>query len=164
MVREKNASILFVCMGNICRSPMVETVARVELARAGIAADVASAGTEGYHIREGADSRAIEMAEAHGYPLAQHRARQVRASDFDDFDLVLAMDRVNLRALQRHRPRADAREAELFLEHVGFDGLDEVPDPYYGGTRDFAHVLDLARRGSALLIARLSASRSKARA
>ena len=164
MVREKNASILFVCMGNICRSPMVETVARVEFARAGIAAEVASAGTEGYHIGEGADPRAIDIAHAHGYPLAQHRARQVRASDFDAFDLVLAMDRVNLRALQRHRPRDDAREAELFLEHVGFEGLDEVPDPYYGGSRDFEHVLDLARSGSALLIERLNASRAKARA
>jgi len=164
MVREKNASILFVCMGNICRSPMVETVARVELARAGIAAEVASAGTESYHIGEGADPRAIEMAESHGYPLAQHRARQVRAADFDDFDLVLAMDRVNLRALQRHRQRADAREAELFLTHVGFEGPDEVPDPYYGGRGDFERVLDLARRGSALLIERLDASRAKARA
>ena len=164
MVREKNASILFVCMGNICRSPMVETVARVELARAGIAAEVASAGTESYHIGEGADPRAIEMAESHGYPLAQHRARQVRAADFDDFDLVLAMDRVNLRALQRHRQRADMREAELFLTHVGFEGPDEVPDPYYGGRRDFERVLDLARRGSALLIERLDASSAKARA
>ncbi len=156
--------ILFVCMGNICRSPMVETVARVELARAGIAAEIASAGTESYHVGEGADPRAIEMAESHGYPLAQHRARQVRAADFDDFDLVLAMDRVNLQALQRHRPRADAREAELFLTHVGFEGADEVPDPYYGGRRDFERVLDLARRGSALLIERLDASRAKARA
>jgi low molecular weight protein-tyrosine phosphatase len=156
--------ILFVCMGNICRSPMVETVARVELARAGIAAEVASAGTENYHVGEGADPRAIEMAEAHGYPLAQHRARQVRAADFDDFDFVLAMDRVNLHALERHRPRADARAAALFLAHVGFDEIDEVPDPYYGGRRDFERVLDLARRGSALLIERLDASRAKARA
>ena len=164
MGREKNTSILFVCMGNICRSPMVETVARVELARAGVAAEVASAGTESYHIGEGADPRAVEMAEAHGYPLAQHRARQVRAADFDDFDLVLAMDRVNLRALERHRTRSDAREAALFLRHVGFEGLEEVPDPYYGSRRDFERVLDLARRGSALLIERLNASRAKARA
>ena len=156
--------ILFVCMGNICRSPMVETVARIEFARAGIAADVASAGTESYHIGEGADPRAIEMAEAHGYPLAQHRARQVRAADFDDFDLVLAMDRVNLRALRRHRPRDDARESVLFLEHAGFEGPDEVPDPYYGSRRDFERVLDLARRGSELLIGRLNAARAPARA
>jgi protein-tyrosine phosphatase len=154
--------ILFVCMGNICRSPMVETIARVELARAGIAAEVASAGTESYHVGAGADPRAIALAEAHGYPLAQHRARQVRAADFDDYDLVLAMDRVNMDALRRHRPRDDAREAVLFLEHVGFEGLDEVPDPYYGDRRDFERVLDLARRGSALLIARLNASHADA--
>jgi protein-tyrosine phosphatase len=156
MTREKTTSILFVCMGNICRSPIVETVARVELARAGVAADVASAGTERYHVGERADPRAIEIAEANGYPLAQHRARQVAPDDFSRFDLVLAMDRVNLDALGRHRPR-DAREPLLFLEHVGFDALDEVPDPYYGSRRDFERVLDLARRGTALLIERLRA-------
>ncbi len=164
MSEQEKTRILFVCMGNICRSPMVETVARVEFARAGIAADVASAGTESYHVGEGADPRAIEMAQSHGYPLAQHRARQVQAADFDAFDFVLAMDRVNLRALQRRPARADARDAELFLAHVGFEGLDEVPDPYYGERRDFEHVLDLARRGCALLIERLDASRAKARA
>ena len=156
--------ILFVCMGNICRSPMVETVARVELARAGIAAEVASAGTERYHVGERADPRAIEIAEANGYPLAQHRARQVEAADFDRYDLVLAMDRVNVGALGRHRPGANAREPALFLTHVGFTELDEVPDPYYGSRRDFERVLDLARRGSALLIERLAVSRVDARA
>ena len=156
--REKSR-ILFVCMGNICRSPIVETVARVELARAGIAAEVASAGTERYHVGERADPRAIEMAESNGYPLAQHRARQVAPADFSAFDLVLAMDRVNLDALGRHRPR-DAREPFLFLEHVGFDEIDEVPDPYYGSRRDFERVLDLARRGSALLIERLRSPES----
>jgi protein-tyrosine phosphatase len=156
--------ILFVCMGNICRSPIVETVARVEFARAGIDAFVASVGTESYHVGEGADPRAIEIAEANGYPLAQHRARQVRSADFDDFDWILAMDRVNLSALQRHRARMQTREAELFLTHAGFAGPDEVPDPYYGKRRDFEHVLDLARRGSALLIQRLAASREDARA
>ena len=156
--------ILFVCMGNICRSPMVETVARVELARAGIAAEVASAGTERYHVGERADPRAIEIAEANGYPLAQHRARQVEAADFDRYDLVLAMDRVNVGALGRHRPGAYAREPALFLTHVGFTELDEVPDPYYGSRRDFERVLDLARRGSALLIERLAVSREDARA
>ena len=122
--------ILFVCMGNICRSPIVETVARVEFARAGIDAHVASAGTESYHIGEGADPRAIEIAEANGYPLARHRARQVRSADFDEFDWILAMDRVNLSALARHRARNAPREAALFLPHAGFAGLDEVPDPY----------------------------------
>ena len=154
MNQQRKPRLLFVCMGNICRSPIVETVARTEFARAGIAAEVASAGTERYHVGERADPRAIEIAEANGYPLAQHRARQVAPGDFSGFDLVLAMDRVNLDALGRHRPR-DAREPFLFLEHVGFDEIDEVPDPYYGSRRDFERVLDLARRGTALLIERL---------
>ena len=156
--------ILFVCMGNICRSPMVETVARVELARAGIDAEVASAGTERYHVGEGADPRAIEVAEANGYPLAQHRARQVASEDFGGYDFILAMDRVNIDALRRHRPRDATREPVLFLPHVGFGELDEVPDPYYGSRRDFERVLDLARRGSALLIERLTSAREDARA
>jgi protein-tyrosine phosphatase len=155
--------ILFVCMGNICRSPMVETVARVEFARAGIVAEIASAGTERYHIGEHADPRAIDVAEAHGYPLERHRARQVGADDFERFDFILAMDRVNIGALGRHRPRAATREAALFLTHAGFAGADEVPDPYYGSRKDFEHVLDLARRGSALLIERIAASRAGAR-
>jgi protein-tyrosine phosphatase len=151
-------------MGNICRSPIVESVARVELARAGIDADVASAGTERYHIGEGADPRAIEIAETNGYPLAQHRARQVSRDDFESFDHILVMDRVNLDAIGRHRPRDATRDAALFLEHVGFDAVDEVPDPYYGSREDFAHVLDLARQGSALLIERLTRERARLRA
>lgn len=162
MTQPEIPRILFVCMGNICRSPIVETVARVELARAGMPAAVASAGTERYHVGERADPRAIEMAESNGYPLAQHRARQVAPNDFSSFDLVLAMDRVNLDALGRHRPR-DAREPALFLDYVGFDALDEVPDPYYGSRRDFERVLDLARRGTALLIEQLR-TRERARA
>jgi protein-tyrosine phosphatase len=156
--------ILFVCMGNICRSPIVETVARVEFARAGIAAEFASAGTESYHVGDRADQRAIEIAEANGYPLAQHRARQVAAADFERYDMILAMDRVNLGALRRHQPRDGSRDPVLFLAHAGLAGIDEVPDPYYGSRGDFEHVLDLARRGSALLIERLAGSREGARA
>ena len=164
MIVKDNPRILFVCMGNICRSPMVETVARVEFARAGIVADIASAGTEGYHIGERADHRAIEIAEANGYPLAQHRARQVNAADFDNYDWILVMDRVNLGAVGRHRPRAHLREAVLFLAHAGLAGVEEVPDPYYGTRKDFEHVLDLARRGSASLIERIASSRASTRA
>lgn len=141
---------LFVCMGNICRSPMVEAVARVEFARAGFAAEVASAGTEGYHVGDRADPRAIAVAEAHGYPLARHRARQIAGADFECYDHVLAMDRVNLRALERLR--SEHATARLFLEHAGADA-DEVPDPYYGERADFEHVLALARSGIAALIA-----------
>jgi protein-tyrosine phosphatase len=144
-------SFLFVCMGNICRSPMVETVARVELAKAGFAARVASAGTESYHVGDRADPRAIEVAEASGYPLATHRARQVVGGDFERHDYVFAMDRVNLRALGRIRAEP---AAQLFLDGAALD-LDEVPDPYYGRREDFERVLELARAGVAALIARL---------
>ena len=161
---QEKTRILFVCMGNICRSPIVETVARTEFARAGIAAEIASAGTENYHVGERADPRAIEIAEASGYPLAQHRARQVSGTDFDRYDWILAMDRVNLSALGRYRSRAQTLEPALFLTHAGFDDLAEVPDPYYGTRRDFEHVLDLAQRGSERLIERIMASREGLRA
>lgn len=146
---QRPPAILFVCMGNICRSPTVEAVARAEFARIGLDARVASAGTEDYHVGQPADRRSIEMAQAHGYALAAHRARQVRAADFDDFDFVLAMDRRNLRDLQRMRiPRAGVVPS-LFL------GDAEVPDPYYGGEADFLRVIELARDGVAALARRL---------
>lgn len=147
--------VLFVCMGNICRSPIVEAVARVEFARAGIVAQVESAGTEHYHIGEPADARAIRVAEAHGYPLAAHRARQVRPADFGAFGLVLAMDLVNLRVLEEMRlAQSHARaRLNLFLAEAGM-GDAPVPDPYYGTQADFEQVIVLARSGVAALIER----------
>ena len=139
--------ILFICMGNICRSPTVEAVARAEFARAGLMAEVDSAGTEDYHVGAPPDPRSIRVGAAHGYDLSGLRARQVVADDFERFDTVLAMDRVNLRALQRVR-RAGAEPA-LFL------GDAELPDPYYGTTADFERVIELARAGVDALIARL---------
>jgi protein-tyrosine phosphatase len=141
--------ILFVCMGNICRSPTVEAIARVEFARQGVAAELESAATEDYHVGRGADARAIAVAAAPGYSLAAHRARQVRAADFERFDHVLAMDRANLRALQRFRPATGGVEPALFL------GIEELPDPYYGGPADFERVIELARSGVAAWIERL---------
>jgi protein-tyrosine phosphatase len=143
--------ILFVCMGNICRSPIVEAVARAEFARAGIEAEVASAGTEAYHVGGRADARAIRIAQEHGYALAAHRARQVCRGDFTAFDHLLAMDRTNLRALQRLRLADEGCTPVLFL------GDDEVPDPYYGADADFVHVVALARSGVAALAQRLRA-------
>jgi len=149
--------ILFVCMGNICRSPIVESVARVEFARAGIDADIASAGTENYHVGQPADERAIAIAEAHGYPLAAHRARQVQRGDFERYDHLLVMDRVNLRALRRVQPAQGGGAAELFLGHAGL-GAEEVPDPYYGTHDDFERVVALARDGVAAMLRRLAQS------
>jgi protein-tyrosine phosphatase len=150
--------ILFVCMGHICRSPTVEPVARVEFARAGLDIEVASAGTERYHIGHGADPRSIAMAEANGYPLHDHRARQVAAEDFTQFDHLLVMDRTNEAALLARTP-ADARDrVALFLPFVGISGPAELPDPYYGSTRDFQRALDLARDGIMALARRLGPS------
>jgi protein-tyrosine phosphatase len=146
--------ILFICMGNICRSPIVEAVARAEFARAGVAAEVASAGTENYHVGDRADPRAIRIAGAHGYDLTPHRARQVQRADFAHYDHLLVMDRVNLQALQRLRPDAASAAGRLFLEHAGL-GADEVPDPYYGGEKDFVHVIALARKGVDAMIGAL---------
>jgi protein-tyrosine phosphatase len=142
---------LFVCMGNICRSPTVEAVARVEFAKAGLAVEVDSAGTEDYHVGEPPDPRSIRVGAAHGYDLGALRARQVQPEDFERFDLVLAMDRANLRALKRFR--LAGVEPALFL------GDEELPDPYYGNAADFERVIELARAGTDAWIKRLRASK-----
>lgn len=147
--------ILFVCMGNICRSPVIEVVARQHLQKAGLAVEVASAGTEDYHVGASADRRAISSARAAGYDLAAHRARQVGAEDFEEFDYLLAMDHVNLRALRSGCPPEHAHKLDLFLRHARVAPPDEVPDPYYGGAADFRRVIDLAEAGAQGLIARL---------
>lgn len=139
--------LCFVCLGNICRSPTVEAVARTEFARAGLDVVVASAGTAGYHIGHAADARSIAFAARHGYDLSAHRARQFRRTDFAAFDHVLAMDRDNLAALRELAPAGQA--PALFL------GDAEVPDPYYGGDEGFEQVIELAREGVAAWIARL---------
>ena len=140
--------ILFVCLGNICRSPTLEAVARVEFARAGLAAELDSAGTADYHVGQPPDPRSISIAAAHGYDLAPLRARQIIAADFTRFDHILAADRANLRDLRALRPGRGTVPA-LFL------GDAEVPDPYYGDAVDFERVIELARRGMADLIANL---------
>lgn len=156
MITSNCRRILFVCMGNICRSPTVEAVARAEFARAGLVLEVDSAGTEDYHAGAPPDPRSIRIGAAQGYDLSGLRARQVVADDFERFDAVLAMDRANLRALQRMR-RAGVEPA-LFL------GDAELPDPYYGTTADFERVIELARAGIDALIKRLHASERSAHA
>jgi protein-tyrosine phosphatase len=152
--------ILFFCMGNICRSPVVEAVVRARFAAAGLRVEVASAGTEDYHIGERADARAIASARSAGYDLSGHRARQLCTGDFDAFDWLLAMDRVNLRAARRDCPDPHAAKLALFLERAGLASGSEVPDPYYGGPADFRCVIELAEAGADGLIARLREERS----
>ena len=144
-------SLLFVCMGNICRSPTVEAVARRRFAAAGLAIEVASAGTEDYHIGDGADRRSIRHARARGYDLDVHRARQVVAADFERHDHLLVMDRVNLGALLAMAPAAGRDRVALFLPFAGH-AVEELPDPYYGDANGFEHALDLAEAGVDALV------------
>ncbi|WP_296268764.1 low molecular weight protein-tyrosine-phosphatase [Pseudomonas sp. UBA6562] len=136
--------ILFVCLGNICRSPTAEGVLRRHLQHAGLAdrVEVASAGTGDWHVGQGPDERTCRAALARGYDLSRQRAQQVTPAHFADYDLVLAMDSSNLRDLQALRPGTAKGELDLFLRRYGAR-VDDVPDPYHGGADGFEQVLDL---------------------
>lgn len=148
--------ILFVCLGNICRSPLVEQVAREAFAQVHLDVAVASCGTGDWHAGQGADPRMVAAARAAGHDLSAHRARQLRARDYDDFDWLLAMDRDNLGQLRKlaASPAQIARTA-LFLEWTGAAPPQAFPDPWYGGEADFAAAVKLAERGVAGLVERL---------
>lgn len=153
--------ILFVCLGNICRSPTAEGIMRGILERQGLASGIRldSAGTAGYHEGSSPDPRAMEAAQRRGYRLDGQRARPVCAADFHDFDLILGMDRANLSALEQMRP-ADARaRVALLLEYTGNRETLEVPDPYYGGSKGFERVLDLVEEACEQLARELAGSR-----
>lgn len=145
--------ILFVCLGNICRSPTAEGVLRQKLQRAGLAdnVQVASAGTGDWHVGKPPDSRSRRAALARGYDLSAQRAQQVSPADFKRYDLILAMDLANLRDLKALRPGDAQAELDLFLRR--YEGaLDEVPDPYYDGDQGFEQVLDLVEHACDRLI------------
>lgn len=149
-------SVLFVCLGNICRSPLVEAVARDRFADAGLSVQVASCGTGGWHVGETADPRAIQAAQRAGYDLTPHRARQLEPDDYARHDLILCMDGDNLAEVRsRRRGTTDQAVMALFLDFAGVEPGGEVPDPYYGGEGGFRHVVGLAEQGVDGLIARL---------
>ena len=129
--------ILFVCTGNICRSPTAEGVFREMARRQGLRVHVESAGTHDYHVGEPPDERAQHHAKRRGYDLSEQRARHVSTGDFEAFDLIVAMDRGHLRLLQRACPPQHREKLRLFLADR------DVPDPYYGGPDGFEQVLDL---------------------
>lgn len=151
------ASVLFVCLGNICRSPTAEGIFRERAARAGMADRivVASAGTGDWHVGEPPDRRAIAQAAKRGYDLRKLRARQVCEDDFQRFGWILAMDRANLRELASMRPPDHDGHLGLFLDLAPGLGAREVPDPYYGGTDGFEHVLDLIEAASDSLLEKI---------
>jgi protein-tyrosine phosphatase len=142
---KQDLSVLFVCLGNVCRSPTAEAVFRTQLGAAGLdeRVHVDSCGTAGYHIGEPADRRAMLAAARRGYDLSPLRGRQFDAGDFERFDYILAMDEANLAQLEALRPAAFPGHLGLFLAFAPDSGRREVPDPYYGGEDGFEEVLRL---------------------
>jgi len=153
-----NAGVLFVCMGNICRSPIAEGVFRHAAAQAGLLerVQIDSAGTHGYHAGEPPDRRAVLAAKNRGYDLAGIRARQLEREDFARFDWIFAMDQANMRTLVEMRPRDYAGHLGLYLDLAPEVGAREMPDPYYGGPEGFERVLDLTERVTPALLAKLT--------
>jgi protein-tyrosine phosphatase len=150
-------------MGNICRSPAAEGVTRTLLAKLGGTelAELDSAGTHDYHVGAPPDLRMQKAAARRGHNLADLRARQVSAADFAHFDLVLAMDRDNLQRLLERCPPEQRSKLRLFLEYAPEQGIDEVPDPYYGGAAGFERVLDLVEAAASGLIKSLDLERKR---
>ena len=150
--------VLFVCTGNICRSPTAAGVFAYFVRQAGLeeAIQVESAGTHDYHVGQAPDLRAQDHAKRRGYDLSALRARVVEPLDFEHFDLILAMDRDNLKALRRRAPDTAHERLRLFMEFAAHAGApQEVPDPYYGGPNGFEEVLDLVESAARGLIAHL---------
>lgn len=154
-------SVLFVCLGNICRSPLAEGVFRIVWAERGRGRDMLldSAGTGGWHAGEQPDRRSIAVAATHGVDISGQRARKVRPEDFSRFDLILGMDRANVRDLKALASPAARSRIHLYLDFATGNAAD-VPDPYYDGAEAFASVYRMIREASEALAKRLEASAS----
>jgi protein-tyrosine phosphatase len=146
--------ILFVCTGNICRSPTAEAVLRHLAKEAGVEVEVQSAGIGNWHVGQPADERAQHHARGRGYDLSLQRARQVRSRDFAEFDLIVAMDRGHLAILEAACPRPERGKLRLLVP-----GRD-VPDPYYGGPEGFERVLDMVEEGCRGLLHEITSATS----
>ncbi len=151
--------LLFVCSGNICRSPTAEGVMRQLVLRDELQDRIVvdSAGMQSYHIGESPDPRSAALAATRGFPLDGQVARQVMTEDFETFDLLLGLDKGHVRQLERLAPPGVRDKVVLFLEHAGVGRGREVPDPYYGSARDFELAFDLVLEGCEKLLAKVRA-------
>lgn len=157
MTERDTTRVLFVCLGNICRSPTAEGVFRaiVENTPSGRHIEIDSAGTHAYHVGEPPDARAVAAAARRGIDLSGIRGRQATRDDLDRFDYVLAMDRSNYSHLERMATRSQVPRLHLFLDFAPDFAEQEVPDPYYGGEGGFDLVLDLIEAASRGLLAEI---------
>lgn len=148
--------ILFVCTGNICRSPLADAVLRHKVALAGLSEkiEVDSAGTHGYHVGERPDPRTLKIAAQMGVPTQGIYARHVKNEDFEDFDLILGMDSGHVRLLKQASPIHYHPKIHLFLEYSGV-GIEDVADPYYGDLSDFSNCYDVVDAGIEKLMQKL---------
>lgn len=152
--KDRKVRVLFVCTGNICRSPTAEGIFRALVDHEGLSEqiEVDSAGTGGWHVGHPPDTRSCETARRRGVELSTLRARQVTRDDFDTFDLVVAMDRGHYAALARMVGQDPHERLSLFLHHAPELGTADVPDPYYGGVDGFEDVYDLIEKGCRRLL------------
>lgn len=146
----KKIKVLFICMGNICRSPTAEGVFRhlVESRNLSDQIFIDSAGTHAYHVGEQPDRRSQQVALQRGIDMSSQRARKVESDDFDDFDYVLAMDNANYRDLKNQASPAGRKKLHLFMDFAKGWSEAEVPDPYYGGSNGFDRVFDMVEAAS----------------
>ena len=142
---EKKHRILFVCMGNICRSPTAEglLIEKVNAENASLKFEIDSCGTHDYHLGHPPDTRSQEAAAQRGIDLSDLRSRKIRSSDFEYYDLILVMDNLNRENLMYLCPDDHKYKIKLMLDYLPGHSLNEVPDPYYGGERGFEEVLDI---------------------
>ena len=147
-------SVLFVCLGNICRSPMAEGALREAAAKAGLNIHVDSVGTASYHIGENPDPRAIAVARAHGVDISKLRGRQLSAADFDNFTYLLAMDAANMAGINARAPRHGTAHIAMVLDAVEGQAGESVSDPYYGDEADFEACWATVSEAADALVAR----------
>ena len=152
-------AVLFVCLGNICRSPLAEAAFRAEAGRLGLAVEIDSAGTGGWHAGEPPDRRAIATARGHGIDISGYRARKVTAADFRRFTHIVALDFENYADLERLKPRDGTAALSLLLDHVPGRSGEAVADPWYGAQSDFEITWNDVTAGAKGLAAELAKAR-----
>lgn len=155
MLTQMAIAVLFVCLGNICRSPLAEAALRAEAARGALDVEVDSAGTGGWHEGEPPDRRAQAVASRHGIDISRYRARQVRPEDFDRFDHIVALDRQNLTELRALRPEGARAHLSLLFDHVPGREGEAVADPYYGGAAHFEITWNDVSEGARALVRKI---------